>query len=228
MDTTPLLVMEQVSKGYEAARGKVAVLRGVSFAVRRGESIAVTGPSGSGKSTLLNIAGALDRPDSGRVVVGGQDLSALSDRDLAGVRNRRIGFVFQLHHLLPQCTVLENVLMPAVALGKEADWEAVRERADRLLQRVGLAAHRDERPAQLSGGERQRTAVVRALINRPGLVLADEPTGSLDEATAETLVELLVELQGEEELALLVVTHAESVAARMGRRLRLHAGTLSE
>src|SRR5262249_54855768 len=157
------------------------------------ESIAIVGPSGSGKSTLLNIIGALDRPDSGRVVLAGRDLSTLSEPELAAVRSREMGFIFQLHHLLPQCTVLENVLIPTLAIagrpGAEPRAEAPEDRARRLLKRVGLIDRLSHRPGQLSGGERQRVAVIRALINQPKLLLADEPTGALDRAAADNLAQ---------------------------------------
>jgi len=200
------------------------VLKGVSLVMAAGDAVAVTGPSGCGKSTLLNIAGALDVPTRGRVVLGGEDLAGASERALAAIRNRRVGFVFQLHHLLPQLTALENVLLPALPGGGGA---AVRARAEHLLERVGLADRQHDRPSRLSGGECQRVAVVRALINSPSLLLADEPTGSLDGDTASGLVDLLLDLNREEELALLVVTHSESVAARMARRYRLDHGQLS-
>jgi lipoprotein-releasing system ATP-binding protein len=202
------------------------VLRDVNFQLTAGEAIAIVGPSGSGKSTLLNIIGTLDRPDRGSVRLDDRDLTTLSERELAAVRARKIGFVFQLHHLLPQCTVLENVLVPTLAGGPERRAEAPEERARRLLERVGLSGRLSHRPGQLSGGERQRAAVVRALINEPKLLLADEPTGSLDRAAAENLSQLLVELNREEGVSLIVVTHALPLAAQMSRVLALEDGTL--
>ncbi len=221
----PLLELTDVAKTYEDPGGgpPTTVLRGVSLRVEAGESLAVVGPSGSGKSTLLNIIGALDRPTSGTVVLDGHDLATLDDPELAKVRNRLIGFVFQLHHLLPQCTVLENVLVPTLAGGGEPEAE---ERARALLERVGLADRLHYFPGQLSGGERQRVAVVRALINSPRLLLADEPTGSLDRASAENLAELLAELNREEGVTLVMVTHAVHLAERMGRVLELRDGAL--
>jgi len=222
-DTTPVLLLDQIDKTYEAATEPVEVLHGVSLSLHPGESIAIAGPSGCGKSTLLNIAGTLDSPTAGHVWIAGRDLSDAGDAELAATRNQDIGFVFQLHHLLPQCTVLENVLLPTVPAGGTDDGAA---RAEYLLERVGLTARRDYRPARLSGGERQRAAVVRALINRPSLLLADEPTGSLDTESADQLVRLLVELNREENLAMVVVTHSEAVAAQMQRRYRLNEGRL--
>jgi len=225
----PLLELEHVAKTYEATRETEAreVLRDVSLRVEAGERMAVVGGSGCGKSTLLNLMGALDRPSGGRVRIEGRDLATLGEREAAGLRNRRIGFVFQLHHLLPQCTALENVLVPTLAAGNRGGAEA-EARAQRLLERVGLASHLAHRPGQLSGGECQRVALARALVNRPALLLADEPTGSLDRGSAEALADLLVELNREEGVALVVVTHSEVLAARMGRVWELRDGTLRE
>ena len=224
-----LLELEHVTKQYEAPDGsaKVRVLRDVSIQVRQGESIAVIGPSGSGKSTLLNIMGTLDRPSSGTVRLKGCDLSDLSERELSKLRSRDIGFVFQLHHLLPQCTVLENVLLPTLPAGDVQGSGSVAQRAESLLRRVGLGSHLQHRPGQLSGGECQRAAVVRALINSPELLLADEPTGSLDRATSETLAELLVEINREERVGLIVVTHSMELASRMERLFLLQDGMLN-
>lgn len=194
------------------------------------ESVAIVGPSGSGKSTLLQIIGTLDRPTSGEVTLSGQDLNCLDDNQLAAVRNRQIGFVFQLHYLLPQCTVLENVLVPTLvfdASGKSPASENAYARATRLLTRVGLGHRLLHRPGQLSGGERQRVAVVRALINRPQLVLADEPTGSLDHASSQQLAQLLTDLNREENAALIVVTHAVDLARRMAKVFELKDGRLA-
>ncbi len=228
-EKTVLLELEHVTKQYDTPGGleKVQVLRDVSIRVRQGESIAVIGPSGSGKSTLLNIMGTLDRPSSGTVRLKGRDLSDLSERELSKLRNSDIGFVFQLHHLLPQCTVLENVLLPTLPAGNVQGSGPVIERARRLLDRVGLGSHLQRRPGELSGGECQRTAVVRALINSPGLVLADEPTGSLDRASSEKLAELLVEINREEGVGLIVVTHSMELASRMDRLFLLQDGILN-
>ncbi len=229
-----LLQLTEVTKRYAASSGTdgVPVLGGISLAVSRGETLAIVGPSGSGKSTLLQIIGTLDRPTSGQVLLNGNNLAALDDLQLAEVRNRQIGFVFQAHYLLPQCTVIENVLVPTLAAGKSEiqnpKSETETARAERLLKRVGLGERLHHRPGQLSGGERQRVAVVRALINQPQLLLADEPTGALDHASATALSQLLVELNKEEGVTLIVVTHALDLAQRMGRVLRLEEGKLVE
>ena len=189
-------------------------------------SVAIIGPSGSGKSTLLNIIGTLDHPTAGRVWLAGQDLSLLDDAQLGTLRNRQIGFIFQAHHLLPQCTVLENVLVPTLADPGSRVGEGALERAENLLKRVGLGQRLHHRPGQLSGGECQRVAVVRALINQPKLLLADEPTGALDRASAQALGQLLVELNREENVTLMVVTHAIEFARQMRRVLELRDGQL--
>jgi ABC-type lipoprotein export system ATPase subunit len=236
-----LLQLTDVTKRYAAADGVNAlpVLNGVSLEVAGGETLAIVGPSGSGKSTLLQIIGTLDKATSGEVLLEGKNLAALNDLELAAVRNQKIGFVFQAHYLLSQCTVWENVLVPTLA-GSSRREEARAEkseignrkseiataRAERLLKRVGLGERLHHRPGQLSGGERQRVAVVRALINQPQLLLADEPTGALDHATATALGELLVELNKEEGVTLIVVTHALDLAKRMGRVLEILDGKL--
>ncbi|MBC8137970.1 MAG: ABC transporter ATP-binding protein [Fibrella sp.] len=225
----PLLELIGIDKSYRSSDNvpPTIVLRDLNLRVHAGESVAVVGPSGSGKSTLLNIIGTLDRPDSGRVVLEGTDLATLSDDALAQVRSREIGFVFQLHHLLPQCTVLENVLLPTLAgKGSRPRIEPAEARARRLLDRVGLGERLMNRPGQLSGGERQRTAVVRALINEPKLLLADEPTGALDGSNAENLAALLLELNREEGVALLTITHALDLAEQMGTTYELRDGSL--
>jgi len=226
--SVPLLALVEISKRYESLDGAppLDVLRGVTFDIAGGESIAIVGPSGSGKSTLLNIIGTLDRPTSGRVKLEGNDLSQLKDVQLAAVRNRQIGFVFQSHYLLPQCTVLENVLVPTLADSDRSLRDGAEERARKLLQRVGLGERLGHRPGQLSGGERQRVAVVRALINQPKLLLADEPTGSLDRVSADELGQLLVQLNREQNITLIVVTHAQDLAKRMRRVLELRDGKL--
>jgi ABC-type lipoprotein export system ATPase subunit len=203
-------------------------LSNVNLTLDRGESLAVVGPSGCGKTTLLNIIGTLDRPTAGVVRLEGRNLTALDERALAEVRNRQIGFVFQLHHLLPQCTVLENVLVPTLAARNEVLRDGAPERARRLLERVGLGARLNHRPGQLSGGERQRAAVVRALINEPQLLLADEPTGALDRASAENLARLLADLNRELHLTLIAVTHSPDLARRMQRVVELRDGVLRE
>jgi lipoprotein-releasing system ATP-binding protein len=220
----PKLQVENVTKQYLTRAEPLEVLRGVSLALDAGQNLAILGPSGSGKSTLLSILGTLETPTSGRVVLDGVDPAQLRERDLAAFRSRRIGFVFQDHYLLPQCTVLENVLLPAVPLGPVQS--ATIERAEMLLDRVGLAARREHRPAELSGGERQRAALARALINSPDLLLADEPTGNLDRTTAQQVGQLLVELQKTEPMILIVVTHSERLAECLQARLELDAGRL--
>jgi lipoprotein-releasing system ATP-binding protein len=220
----PLLLAEDVWKCYSGGAGEIEVLRGVSLQLDAGESVAIVGPSGSGKSTLLNLIGTLDRPTRGRVLLDGADIAGRSEEELSQVRNRRIGFVFQLHHLLPQFNVIENVLMPTLVNPSRASEAG--ERARRLLARVGLEHRLAHRPGELSGGECQRVAVARALVNRPGLVLADEPTGSLDRAASENLVSLLAEINREEGAALIVVTHSVRLAERMGRVLALRDGRL--
>ena len=247
--TTTLLKLIAVTKRYATGDADgVSVLNAVALEVAGGETLAIIGPSGSGKSTLLQIIGTLDRPTGGTVQLNGQDLSTLDDLQLAEVRNRQLGFVFQSHYLLPQCTVIENVLVPTLARfgrarhsvpaapqpgddgahGVPCPTEATEARAERLLKRVGLGERLHHRPGQLSGGERQRVAVVRALINQPQLLLADEPTGALDHASATALGQLLVELNREEGVTLIVVTHAMDLARRMGRIMRLEEGKLHE
>jgi ABC-type lipoprotein export system ATPase subunit len=225
-----MLELIHVSKSYGgvAGSGRVSVLEDINLSVRKGESVSVVGPSGSGKSTLLNLIGALDRPDEGKVLFDERDLSNLDDDQLARIRNREIGFVFQLHHLLPQCTVLENVLIPTLAGGGEGDRKQAEKRASELFGRVGLADRVNHRPGELSGGQRQRVAVVRALINRPKLLLADEPTGSLDRESAEGIGELLVEMNRSEQVALIIVTHSIELAQCAEKVFELKDGLLKE
>jgi lipoprotein-releasing system ATP-binding protein len=222
--------LTDISRTFEAPVGTtpITVLRRVSLDVKAGQSIAIMGPSGSGKSTLLNIAATLDRPTTGSVVIDGRDVARLPEKQLCRIRNRTIGMVFQRHYLLAHCTVLENVLVPSLAFPQnEANRQTI-ERAGSLLERVGLGDRMNHRPSMLSGGECLRAAVVRALINRPSLLLADEPTGSLDRLTARSLGELLVGLNRQEETALLVVTHSAELASCMDRRMRLVDGILTE
>ncbi len=228
--SAPLLKLENVSKSYRAAEGSapVTVLRDVSLTIEAGESLSIVGPSGCGKSTLLNIIGTLDHADSGRVWFGDKDLSAQNEQSLATIRNREIGFIFQAHHLLPHCTVWENILVPTLAEKNSPTANGAEQRAERLLKRVGLSDRIHHRPGQLSGGERQRVAVVRALINQPKLLLADEPTGSLDRASADELAKLLGELNREENVTLIVVTHALDLARQMGRVFEIREGALVE
>ena len=201
----------------------MSVLRGITLALQPGESLAIMGPSGSGKSTLLHILGTLDQPTAGTVRLADTDPFALREPDLADFRNRHIGFVFQDHHLLPQCSVLENVLIPTLAGGGDQNAQAW---AGELLRRVGLAERLEHRPAELSGGERQRVAVARALIRHPLLLLADEPTGNLDRRSAHAVGELLLDLHRQEKTILVVVTHSAELARMFPRRLEMVDGTL--
>ena len=218
------LVVRALRKEYPHPSGTLVVLDGLSLAMSRGEALAVMGPSGSGKSTLLYILGSLESPTGGRVEICGQDPFALGPADLARFRNRSVGFVFQDHHLLPQCTSLENVLVPTLARGGASSEDAVR--AKNLLGRVGLAERTDRLPSELSGGERQRVAIARALINSPPVVLADEPTGNLDRRSARTVGSLLLELQRERNILLIAVTHSVDLAARFPERAELVDGRL--
>lgn len=223
-----MLELIDVVKEYSApsAGDNLKVLDGVSLKVEKGTSLAVVGPSGSGKSTLLNIIGGLDRPTSGKVMLDGSDLGSLGDHQLSRVRNLKIGFVFQLHHLLPQLTVLENVLVPTLAGMTKSDRNEDAQRAESLLERVGLADWIGHRPGELSGGQMQRVAVVRALINEPSLLLADEPTGSLDKAASENIADLLVELNETDGVTLIAVTHSTELADRMGKVFKISDGKL--
>jgi lipoprotein-releasing system ATP-binding protein len=222
-----LLTLRSVGKSYLSSNGEeLPVLRGINLELQSGESVAIVGPSGSGKSTLLNIIGTLDHASSGEVIMGGKDITKLDDIALAEVRNREIGFVFQSHHLLPQCTVIENVLVPTLASKDSELRRGAEARAKTLLEQVGLSARMHHRPGQLSGGERQRVAVVRALINQPKLLLADEPTGALDHTSAQNLGQLLVEINREQKLTLIVVTHALDLAHKMARVMELKEGSL--
>jgi lipoprotein-releasing system ATP-binding protein len=219
------LVARSLAKSYPAASGgELNVLVEASLEIDRGESAAVLGPSGSGKSTLLAILGTLELPTAGTLELEGVEPFRLSEPELAAYRSRQIGFVFQEHHLLPQCSVLENVLVPLLADGA-ATAEDV-ERASRLIQRVGLGERRRHRPAELSGGERQRAALARALIRNPTLLLADEPTGNLDRSTAAAMVDLMLELHAEHNAILVAVTHSAALAERTQRRYELDGGRL--
>ena len=220
-----MLVVENLSKEYPTPRGPLAILSGVNMKLARGEAVAVTGPSGSGKSTLLYVVGALEPPTEGAVTLDGRDPFSMRERELAAFRNREIGFIFQDHYLLPQLTVLENVLAPTLVAGTAA--EDV-ERARSLLDEVGLGERLEHRPAELSGGEKQRAALARALIRRPTLLLADEPTGNLDRESAERVASLLVELHRRQETILIVVTHSAELAARLPVRYELHERNLKE
>ena len=225
-----MLELVHVTKKYPSPveTGNVCVLSDISLKVNKGQSLVIVGPSGCGKSTLLNIIGALDRPTEGQVIFNGKNLAELDDNKLAGIRNREIGFVFQLHHLLPQCTVLENVLIPTLADKSQFSKEEVHKRAVGLLERVGLKDFLQYRPGELSGGQRQSVAVVRALINKPKLLLADEPTGSLDKAASQNVAQVLVDLNRSEKVTLIVVTHSIELAESIGNVMELNDGLLSD
>ena len=224
VETDLALKVDSLGKEFPTRSGPLVVLRNVSFTLVRGDAIAIMGPSGSGKSTLLNVLGTLVPPTRGSVAIGGANPFALPERDLARFRNEQIGFVFQDHHLLPQCSALENVLIPTLPAKREGDVVA---RARELLDRVGLADRMDHRPAELSGGQKQRVALARALINRPTLLLADEPTGNLDRKTADAVAALLSELHRDQTTTLVVATHSPMLAERCGRRHELVDGSLS-
>ena len=228
MNNEIAIKLTNVSKSYNMPgnENSTPVLKDLSLEIKVGESIAITGPSGCGKSTLLNIIGTLDKADSGAVELNGRNISNLNDSKCATIRSNEVGFVFQLHHLLPQCTVLENILLPTLPTAAENDPATSKERALQLLEQVGLADRTNHHPGQLSGGERQRVAVVRALINKPSILLADEPTGALDRLAAEQLASLLIELNQSEGITLITVTHSSTLAAHMSRQLTLTDGKL--
>lgn len=218
------LTVQNVAKSYPMADQPLEVLSGVDIEMRGGQSLAIVGPSGSGKSTLLQILGTLDRPDSGNVLINDTDPFSLDETQLASFRNQQIGFVFQDHHLLPQLTVVENVLVPTLASGRPSRDQL--SRAAELLAAVGLADRIGHLPGELSGGERERVAIARALLMNPSLILADEPTGNLDRRTAETVTELLLRLQKDSDAILITVTHSESLSAAMEQRRELVDGKL--
>jgi len=218
------LQVHNLCKDYPTRSGPLSVLREASFELRRGEALAVMGPSGSGKSTLLHILGTLDRPTTGTVRLEGKDPFALSERDLADFRNRHIGFIFQDHHLLPQCSVLENVLIPTLVV-RDGSTD-VEKWARELLDRVGLSDRLEHRPAELSGGERQRVAVARALVQHPILLLADEPTGNLDRRSAQAVGQLLLDLHRQEQTVLVVVTHSLELARTFPSIVEMMDGNL--
>jgi lipoprotein-releasing system ATP-binding protein len=225
MNDTEVLVCEQVHKEFRDADRRLEVLRGVDLHVKAGETLAIVGASGSGKTTLLQILGGLDQPSGGHVRIAGRDMARLTEAERCALRNGALGFVYQFHHLLPEFSALENVAMPLL-VRRVPVADAKRQAAD-LLTRVGLAERVTHRPAQLSGGERQRAAVARALVTRPQVVLADEPTGNLDGANAQGVFELMLELNRELGTSLVLVTHAPEIARRMQRSLLLANGVLS-
>ena len=213
-----------ISRGFRQGSKRVQVLADVSLQVPGGTSLAIVGASGAGKSTLLHILGGLDRPDEGEVLVDGRSLWQMSDRERSDLRNSRLGFIYQFHHLLPEFTALENVAMPLLIRGENISTAA--KCATELLEKVGLGQRLDHKPGELSGGERQRAAVARALVGQPGCVLGDEPTGNLDERTANHVFEQLLELNTELNTSLILVTHDMRLAARMNQRYELHLGSL--
>jgi lipoprotein-releasing system ATP-binding protein len=220
--------LQHISKSYEnpGTGASIPVLIDISLSVHKNESIAIIGPSGSGKSTLLNILGTLDQPDSGKLLLNDKSPNYIDDQELAIIRNQYIGFVFQMHHLLPQLSLFENLMLPSLPIKDKNLVHARAERAHALLAKVGLEKRLHHRPAQVSIGECQRTAVIRALINKPELILADEPTGSLDEENAIQLVQLLLDLKSEHEFSLVMVTHSSELASKMDKVFRLHSGIL--
>ena len=222
-----LLKLQNITKGYGQAgtHSYRAVLKELNFELAQGEKVAIVGPSGSGKTTLLNLIGALDMPESGKICFEGTDITEYTKSELAVFRNKKLGFIFQLHYLMPQLTLWENVLFPLLPQGnkiskEQSDW------AEHLIRKVGIWEQRKQKPAEMSGGECQRTAVVRALINKPKLVLADEPTGALDENNAKALSELLIQLSEEENISLVTVTHSSELAAKMDKKYILKNGKL--
>ncbi|MCA9084263.1 MAG: ABC transporter ATP-binding protein [Planctomycetaceae bacterium] len=224
---TAILELNDICRTFQSGSRELTILKDVNLQMSSGAAIALRGPSGCGKTTLLHIAGTLDRPTSGTVQILSQNPWVLPEEDLAKFRNRNIGFVFQEHQLLPQCTVLENVLLPTLA-GFDTSPKESRERANQLLHSVGLQDRMSHRPGALSGGERQRVAVCRALINQPALLLADEPTGNLDPGTAETVGELLLRMAAEQQTALLCVTHSDELASRFPEIVHLKEGRITQ
>ncbi|MBT5451527.1 MAG: ABC transporter ATP-binding protein [Gemmatimonadetes bacterium] len=224
MNTSIALTVSDVYQRFTAGEHNIDVLHAVSLSAAVGESLALVGPSGSGKSTLLHLLGTLEKPTAGQIAIGGQDPNTLSEPELARFRNEQIGFIFQSHHLLPQYSALDNTLVPSLAFPQESRAGRARD----LLTAVGLAQRLEHRPAELSGGECQRVAVARALINRPGLLLCDEPTGSLDRQTATTVADLLFTLHRSEDTVLVIATHDPELAERCDRRFALREGTCVE
>lgn len=225
-----ILTLNGISKGFGSVADSTyrPVLKDLNLEVGQGERLAILGPSGSGKTTLLNLIGGLDYPDQGQVAFRGQDISALSSEEMDRYRNQEIGFVFQFHHLLPQCTLLENVLIPTLVHTHKSERAGKRSRAEELMKRVGIWEFRSKLPGKLSGGECQRAAVVRAMINGPSILLADEPTGALDSENVDVMANLLLELNQKDGLTLMVVTHSLDLARRMGKTLEFKNGILEQ
>ncbi|MBS0207276.1 MAG: ABC transporter ATP-binding protein [Planctomycetes bacterium] len=223
---TPLIALVEITKTYQMGQVSVPVLRGISLAIERGELVAMMGTSGSGKSTLMNIVGCLDRPTSGQYRLEDQEVSQMSRRELAAIRNWKIGFCFQQFNLLRRTRAIDNVLMPLAYSKSELSNRECRERAEYLLTRVGLAERMDHEPTQLSGGQQQRVAIARALVNRPELLLADEPTGALDSRTAAEILELFQKLNEEEQITIVLVTHDAGVASSAKRTIKIRDGQI--
>lgn len=226
MKTTELLRCENISKFYQEGENQVQILKNVNFSMKNGELVAIVGSSGSGKSTLLHTLGGLDQASTGEVFIKGQSLQRLSNNALAKLRNKHLGFVYQFHHLMADFSALENVMMPML-IGKQNKNEA-KDRAEDMLRSVGLSHRITHRPSALSGGERQRVAIARALVNNPALVLADEPTGNLDQKTTESIFDLIKQLNAEQGIAFLLVTHDLNLAAKLNRTLTMRDGVLME
>ena len=224
LESAAFVWADNLTKIYYSGRNRVVVFENLSLQIKKGEMVAIVGPSGAGKSTLLHLLGGLDRPTSGRVKLGEFDIFKLADVDLARFRNREIGFIFQFHHLLPEFTALENTMMPLLIGRQSQRW--ARERAESALSRVGLSERRMHRPGELSGGEQARVALARALVGRPKLLLADEPTGDLDSKTSESITNLLREVQQSQRLTSIIVTHNERLASICDRVLHLEGGAL--
>ena len=222
---TPVLECRNIHKHYHDGDRRLDILNGVDLEVRAGEILAISGSSGAGKSTLLHLMGTLDDPNAGDILFGGIALSAMAKSEVNRIRNEEIGFVFQFYHLLPEFTALENVMMPALAQGKRK--KSCMERAEYLIEKVGLTDRMTHKPGQLSGGEQQRVAIARALFNEPGVILSDEPTGNLDESTGNSIVELLLNLNKEEGMTLVMVTHDEQLAQRADRWVQMHEGIVT-
>ncbi|KAF0234580.1 MAG: phosphonate-transporting [Prolixibacteraceae bacterium] len=222
-----LLQLQNITKGYgqPGTHSYRPVLKDLNLELTQGEKIAIVGPSGSGKTTLLNLIGALDLPETGKVFFEGTDITGYSKNELAGFRNKKLGFVFQMHYLMPQLTLWENVLLPLLPQGNRISKEQI-VWAEHLIKKVGIWEQRNQKPSEMSGGECQRTAVVRALINKPKLILADEPTGALDEDNATALSELLVQLSSDENVTLVTVTHSAGLAGKMDKKFTLKNGKL--